>query len=144
MLVGTPAAPQCSKVVHMNNIDQIACDSAREIMELVSGKMPVGGLPQLQAMVQNIVVEAMQVVIEQSNKETDILIDRLAGLISRVNKKRLDAECRLNELTSEIETAKQCLPYYKDKKFAVAGSWIGSTQNYIASLEEKLKLYDDE
>lgn len=42
----------------------------------------------------------------------------------------------------ELETAKRCLPV--DKEFEVRGSWIGSVQNYIAHLEESLKVMDSE
>ena len=40
---------------------------------------------------------------------------------------------------SELEKAKRCLPYHLDDRYKVNGSWIGSVQNYIATLEQKLE-----
>lgn len=40
---------------------------------------------------------------------------------------------------SELEKAKRCLPYHLDDRYKVNGSWIGSVQNYIVTLEQKLK-----
>lgn len=40
---------------------------------------------------------------------------------------------------SELEKAKRCLPYHLDDRYKVNGSWIGSVQNYIVTLEQKLE-----
>ena len=39
----------------------------------------------------------------------------------------------------ELEKAKRCLPYHLDDRYKVNGSWIGSVQNYIVTLEQKLE-----
>lgn len=49
----------------MTDTDKTALEAARQIMAVIYGPMPLGGSVQLQAMVQEIVTDAMRAAAEQ-------------------------------------------------------------------------------